>query len=73
VDFAYELIETYPDAKVILLTRDLDKWYESYMATVGAYLIEVRLIYFQPRRPRHYCYSIPAHCASINAFSSYLL
>ena len=34
--FAKELIDAYPDAKVILNTRaDLDKWYESVEATFG--------------------------------------
>ena len=30
-----ELIEAYPDAKVIVSMRDPDKWYTSFMATVG--------------------------------------
>ena len=40
IDFTYELIDTYPDAKVILLTRNIDSWYESYMDTVGRYFVE---------------------------------
>lgn len=32
--FVDELTAAYPDAKVILTTRDVDKWYESMMATV---------------------------------------
>ncbi|MCJ1475763.1 hypothetical protein MMC13_004427 [Lambiella insularis] len=33
--FMPELIEAYPDAKVIVSMRDPDKWYTSLMATVG--------------------------------------
>ncbi|KAL0931844.1 uncharacterized protein CTRU02_212797 [Colletotrichum truncatum] len=33
--FASELIEAYPDAKVILTTRDADSWYKSTKATVN--------------------------------------
>ena len=39
VEFTHELIEAYPEAKVILLTRDMDSWYESYMDTVGGYYV----------------------------------
>ncbi|KAK5308923.1 hypothetical protein LTR93_012316, partial [Exophiala xenobiotica] len=35
IDFTYELVEAYPDAKIILTTRDIDKWEESYSDTVG--------------------------------------
>ncbi|KAG0648378.1 hypothetical protein D0Z07_5505 [Hyphodiscus hymeniophilus] len=34
VAFAKELIETYPEAKVILTTRDVDSWHASTMKTV---------------------------------------
>ena len=34
VAFAKELIETYPDAKVILTNRDVDSWHASTMKTV---------------------------------------
>ncbi|OCK74213.1 hypothetical protein K432DRAFT_311194 [Lepidopterella palustris CBS 459.81] len=34
VAFAKELIEAYPDAKVILTTRDVDSWHASTMKTV---------------------------------------
>ena len=34
VAFAPELIEAYPEAKVILTTRDVDSWYASVMKTV---------------------------------------
>lgn len=34
VAFAEELIKTYPDAKVILTTRDVDTWHASVMKTV---------------------------------------
>ncbi|KAK5215116.1 hypothetical protein LTR72_011808, partial [Exophiala xenobiotica] len=37
IDFTYELVEAYPDAKIILTTRDIDKWEESYSDTVGRY------------------------------------
>ena len=30
VAFAEELIEAYPEAKVILVERDIDKWYKSF-------------------------------------------
>ncbi|TEA20688.1 putative membrane protein [Colletotrichum sidae] len=33
--FADELIEAYPDAKVVLTTRDVDSWYKSTKATVN--------------------------------------
>ncbi|KAJ6595545.1 P-loop containing nucleoside triphosphate hydrolase protein [Mycena vulgaris] len=32
--FAEELIAAYPDAKVVLTTRDVDSWWRSYEATV---------------------------------------
>lgn len=35
VAFAEELIHTYPDAKVILTTRDVDSWHASVMKTVN--------------------------------------
>ncbi|KAJ6595789.1 P-loop containing nucleoside triphosphate hydrolase protein [Mycena vulgaris] len=34
--FAEELITAYPDAKVVLTTRDVDSWWKSYEATVVA-------------------------------------
>ena len=34
--FWRELAETYPDAKVVLSTRDVDAWYESFRATILA-------------------------------------
>ncbi|GME32211.1 hypothetical protein GTA08_BOTSDO11323 [Neofusicoccum parvum] len=34
VAFARELIEAYPEAKVILTTRDVDSWYNSCLKTV---------------------------------------
>lgn len=34
VAFAKELIEAYPEAKVILTTRDVDSWHASTMKTV---------------------------------------
>ncbi|KAF9877042.1 hypothetical protein CkaCkLH20_05308 [Colletotrichum karsti] len=33
--FAEELIDAYPDAKVLLTTRDVDKWYNSAIDTVN--------------------------------------
>lgn len=33
--FAEELIKAYPDAKVVLNERDVDKWLESMNATCG--------------------------------------
>ena len=35
VAFAKELVEAYPDAKVILTTRELDSWHASTMKTVN--------------------------------------
>ncbi|KAI8609606.1 hypothetical protein BC830DRAFT_1149774 [Chytriomyces sp. MP71] len=35
ISFWRELIATYPDAKVILTTRDYDSWYNSLMATIA--------------------------------------
>jgi hypothetical protein len=35
VAFAKELIEAYPDAKVVLNDRDIDSWYESTLKTVN--------------------------------------
>jgi hypothetical protein len=32
--FAKELVAAYPDAKVVLVERDVDKWYESFCKTV---------------------------------------
>lgn len=32
--FAVELMDAYPDAKVVLVERDLDKWFRSFSATV---------------------------------------
>jgi hypothetical protein len=34
VAFAKELIEAYPDAKVLVTTRDIDSWHASTMKTV---------------------------------------
>jgi len=34
VMFAEELVEVYPDAKVILTTRSVESWYSSMMRTV---------------------------------------
>jgi hypothetical protein len=33
--FTEELLEAYPDAKVILTTRDVDAWWTSYDASIG--------------------------------------
>lgn len=35
VAFAEELVETYPEAKIILTTRDIDSWHASVMKTVN--------------------------------------
>ncbi|KAK9781089.1 putative Sulfotransferase domain-containing protein [Seiridium cardinale] len=37
VYFAAELIETYPNAQVILWERDIDRWYHSYMGMLEAF------------------------------------
>ncbi|PYI08309.1 hypothetical protein BO78DRAFT_395706 [Aspergillus sclerotiicarbonarius CBS 121057] len=34
IAFADDLIEAYPDAKVVLVERDIDSWYESWMSSV---------------------------------------
>jgi hypothetical protein len=46
--FTYELLENYPDAKVILTTRDLTSWAESYRATVGQYFQYTKHTYTNP-------------------------
>ncbi|KAL0263744.1 hypothetical protein SLS55_002726 [Diplodia seriata] len=35
VAFSKELMEAYPDAKVLLTTRDVDSWYQSTLGTVN--------------------------------------
>ncbi|MCJ1394123.1 hypothetical protein MMC18_007001 [Xylographa bjoerkii] len=42
--FMPELIAAYPDAKVIISMRDPDKWYTSFMATVGKHKATLRAI-----------------------------
>ncbi|KAF2008518.1 hypothetical protein BU24DRAFT_497956 [Aaosphaeria arxii CBS 175.79] len=34
IGFSEELLEMYPEAKVVLVDRDLDKWFESYAVSV---------------------------------------
>ncbi|RSL93289.1 hypothetical protein CEP52_013330 [Fusarium oligoseptatum] len=34
IAFADDLIAAYPEAKVVLVERDIDKWYESYMHAI---------------------------------------
>ena len=53
-DWKIELIEAYPEAKVILLTRDIDSWYESYMDTVGGYFELYRKRYRNPWSIQNY-------------------
>ena len=33
--FWYEQLQVYPNAKVVLTLRDLEKWYKSWMDTIG--------------------------------------
>ena len=35
IAFAQELVETYPEAKVILVERDIEAWYASFYSAVG--------------------------------------
>jgi hypothetical protein len=39
-----ELIEAYPEAKVVVAMRDPDKWYQSYANTVGKRALSWRLL-----------------------------
>ena len=48
VEFAHELIEAYPEAKVVLTNRDIDSRYESYMATVGGDFVYYHQRYLNP-------------------------
>ncbi|MCJ1321788.1 hypothetical protein MMC15_007133 [Xylographa vitiligo] len=43
--FMPELIEAYPNAKVIVSMRDPDKWYTSLMATVGKRSFNLKLLF----------------------------
>ncbi|RAL08727.1 sulfotransferase family protein [Aspergillus homomorphus CBS 101889] len=46
--FAEDLIEAYPEAKVIVTVRDVDEWYESMMALVAAIDTPVNKYLFVP-------------------------
>jgi len=37
VNFSRELIEAYPEPRVIINTRELDAWYASYQSTFARY------------------------------------
>jgi hypothetical protein len=41
IAFAEELIEAYPEAKVVLVERDIDSWYDSYMTAVIKNMVSV--------------------------------
>lgn len=47
VAFAKELIEAYPEAKVVLTTRDIDSWHASTMKTVYWRVMDPELRYLQ--------------------------
>ncbi len=47
VAFAKELIEAYPEAKVVLTTRDVDSWHASTMRTVYWRVTDPELKYLQ--------------------------
>jgi len=55
IAFAEDLIEAYPEAKVVLVERDVDSWYESFMTgviksmvCVAPFLCFVRLHTYSP-------------------------
>ena len=39
--FAEELINAYPEAKVVLVERDVDTWYESFEELITAYYLPI--------------------------------
>ncbi|KAK6981489.1 P-loop containing nucleoside triphosphate hydrolase protein [Favolaschia claudopus] len=69
--FAKELIEAYPEAKVILTTRNVDSWWKSYHDTIGSALnslirdITVRFDTTNARKAREFW-----HLASLAMFGT---
>ncbi|RDA88668.1 hypothetical protein CP532_4042 [Ophiocordyceps camponoti-leonardi (nom. inval.)] len=53
--FSTELAEMYPDAKVVVLNRDPDKWYESALHTVHKAITEIPL---STKIIQLYCYAL---------------
>ncbi|KAK1140972.1 hypothetical protein N8T08_009718 [Aspergillus melleus] len=45
IAFALELREAYPDAKVILVSRDLDSWRQSFTGTVGTVMNDRKMVW----------------------------
>lgn len=48
ISFTYELLEAYPDAKVVLTVRDIDSWAASYQDTIMEQLQYVYRTYVDP-------------------------
>ena len=44
VCFAEELINAYPEAKVVLVERDIDSWYQSFEELIKVYYLSIRPI-----------------------------
>ena len=55
--FSEDLIEAYPEAKVVLVERDIDKWYKSFDDTVIKYMdfaaVKYMVMLFNPRLLRY--------------------
>ncbi|KAF4589703.1 NAD dependent epimerase/dehydratase [Ophiocordyceps camponoti-floridani] len=64
--FSAELAEIYPDAKVVVLNRDPNKWYESALNTVHKALTETPL---STKVTRWYCYALDAQTRSWMRFT----
>jgi hypothetical protein len=47
-DFYKELMQTYPDAKVVLTVRDPEKWYNSAKSTIDTILHRTHFPFFRP-------------------------
>ncbi|PFH58711.1 hypothetical protein XA68_13327 [Ophiocordyceps unilateralis] len=64
--FSAELAEVYPDAKVIVLNRDPNKWYESALNTVHKAIKETPM---STKLIRLYCYALDAQTRSWMRFA----
>ena len=49
--FAEDLINAYPDAKVVLVVRDIDTWYRSFEELINEYYLPIHRIlqYLDPQ------------------------
>lgn len=49
--FAEELIDAYPEAKIVLVERDVDSWYESFQSLIDEYYLPIHrtLQYLDPQ------------------------